>query len=344
MIIDTLSIAAQSEWDAYVDRHPGANCYHLRAWKSVAERAYRLRAPHLIARESAGGGVRGVLPLFVVGPRLHRYVTTGLFGAYGPVLADTPAIGEALLDEARRITRRVGASYLTVKALGDEPAAHALQRRDLGVVATMPLAPDPDLQWKGFRDKIRNCIRKAQKSGFEVKSGPDQLAPFYDVLADNMHRLGTPIYGFAVMRELAAALGERVEVVTLWKDGRAVSGAFSLHYKGVLYVPFASSRQAYFKLNPNNLLYWEIIRRGCERGMRVLDFGRSPRDSSGLAFKLGWGATTVAQPYYIDVARGAPPALDRDTPSVQRMAQLWQRVPRTIADTLGPLIHRSFLI
>jgi FemAB-related protein (PEP-CTERM system-associated) len=318
--------------------------YHHRGWRAVAERAYGLPAPHLIARERHGGAVRGVLPLFVVGPPLHRYVTSGLFGAYGPVLADGDDARCALLDEARRLTVRHGAQYLTVKTLGDEALPEPFVRRDLGVVALMPLAPDPDAMWKGFRDKIRNCIRKAQKSGLELRAGHDQLAPFYDVLADNMHRKGTPIYGVAVMRELLAALGDAVEVVTLWKDGEAISGALVLEHKGTTYVPFASSRAAWFKLNPNNLLYWEIIRRACARGSRCFDFGRSPTDSSTLAFKLGWGATTVPQPYFIYTARGKPPALDVGSGSVQRLIRLWQRLPRPIADAVGPSIYKRFLV
>ena len=88
MIIEELTPSANREWDAYVEAHPDANCYHLRAWKTAAESAYGIEAPFLVARESGGGPVRGVLPLFVIraGPG-SAYLTTGLFGAYGPVLA-----------------------------------------------------------------------------------------------------------------------------------------------------------------------------------------------------------------------------------------------------------------
>src|SRR5438876_1123535 len=86
--------------------------------------------------------------------------------------------------------------------------------------------------------------------GGTLRAGPGELAPFYDVLAENMHRKGTPIYGFPMMRELAGALGDRAEVVTLWKDGAAISGGFTIHHKGTVYVPFASSRAAAFHMNP----------------------------------------------------------------------------------------------
>src|SRR6185295_191180 len=156
--------------------------------------------------------------------------------------ADRPETGAALLAEARALTRREGARYLSVKALGDEPAATGLDRRDQFVIAKMDLDADPDVMWKGFRDKIRNMVRKAQKSDFEVRTGPEQLAGYYDVLAENMHRKGTPIYGLGFMRELMATVGAGCEVITLWREGRAVSGALVIFHKDTVYVPFASSR------------------------------------------------------------------------------------------------------
>ena len=108
-------------------------------------------------------------------------------------------------------------------------------------------------------------------------------------------------------------------------------------------MPFASSRAAWFHLNPNNLLYWEVIRRACQRGMGTLDFGRSPRDSGSLAFKLSWGAQVGAQPFYVHTFAGGRPHLAAADPSVQRLVRLWQALPRVAADALGPFVCRRWL-
>ena len=130
MIIEELADSEHAAWDAYVEAHPAGNCYHLRAWRDVAQKAYRLRAPWLVARDPRGGALRGALPLFVCGTPLNRYVTSGLFGAYGRVLADDPEAGRALVDEARRITARAGGRYLILKSLGEEPLATGFEQRD----------------------------------------------------------------------------------------------------------------------------------------------------------------------------------------------------------------------
>jgi FemAB-related protein (PEP-CTERM system-associated) len=344
VIVDELTPAAHAEWDAYVDAHPRGNLYHLRAWATTAARAYRLRTPFLVARARAGAPISGALPLFVIDNPARRYVTSGLFGAYGALLADSDEARAALLDAARAVTKRVRAYYLTLKAIDEPVCPPGFVERSMGVVATLSLEGGPDLIWKRFRDKIRNAIRKAQKSELELRVGPDELPRFYDVLAGNYHRKGTPVYGYAIMRELAAALGDRAEAVTLWKGDEAISGALVVYYKDTVYVPFCSSRAEHFKLNPNNLIYWEIMRRAAARGMKTLDFGRSPVESSSLAFKLGWGAITTPQPYFIHTARGNPPGLNTEDASVQRLIQFWQKLPRPVADALGPSIHRRFLV
>ncbi|MFT3775009.1 MAG: GNAT family N-acetyltransferase [Minicystis sp.] len=345
MIVEELNPRAHAEWDAYVDASPLGNCYHLTAWGTVASRAYGHRAPYLVAREHAGGPIRGGLPLLIIQSPIGRYVTNAMFGGYCPVLAETPEVRRALLDGALDLVRRVRASRFTFKAIHEAECPPGFARQDLGGVATLSLEGGPDELWKRFRNKTRNAIRKAQKSDLEVRAGAEELPRFYDVLAQNYHRKGTPIYGVAIMRELCAALPTSTEIVTLWKDGQAISGALVLYHKDVVYVPFCSSRAEHFNLNPNNLIYWEIMRRASARGMKTLDFGRSPIGSSSMAFKLGWGAVETPQPHFTYRADGKQPsAIQADDPWARRAIELWQRLPRKVADRLGPWVHGSFFV
>ena len=339
MVIEELSKSEEPVWDAYVDAHPQANCYHLRAWKTAAEEAYGFETPFLLARDRVAGRVCGALPLFDAG----AYLTTGLFGAYGPVLADDPGTADALVAAAIERTRARKARFLVVKALGRKPPAEGFEPLDHWVIAKLGLERDPEVVWKRFRDKTRNAIRKGQRSGFEVRVGLECLGGFYDVLAENMHRKGAPIYGRSLFEKLLLGLGDRGEIVTLEHGGRTVSGALVIRFGDVVTVPFASSRPASFHLNPNNLLYWEIISRSCRAGARTLDFGRSLRDSTALSFKLGWGAEAEAQPMYVRALRGPAPRFDVAAPSIRFLTGLWRSLPRNLADALGPAICRRWL-
>src|SRR5258705_711481 len=140
MVIEELDPEAGPEWDDYVSRKEGANCYHLHGWRRAGERAYGLRAPWLIARAHPRGEPLGVLPLFFVrSDPLRGYATTGLFGAYGPVLAEDGEIRALLIREACRRAREAGLAPLRFQGLGEEPPAAGFASLAHWVIATLAL-------------------------------------------------------------------------------------------------------------------------------------------------------------------------------------------------------------
>ena len=341
--IAELTPNTRSAWDAYVNAHPDSTVSHHRAWQVAATAAYPVREHSLVAHRP-DGALAGVLPLFLVDNKVAPYAVTGVFGAYGRVLADSPELGLGLLQEAWSRMRRAGARHLLHKSVGaPERAPEDWHRSDAALTAVLSLEQGPEALWKGFRSEIRNRIRKAERAGLEPRSGSGEFEGFYDVLAANMHRKGTPTYGRPFLRSLLTAFGDRAEILTLRHNGRVIAGAFVVEHRGVVNVPFVSARAEFFALAPANLLYWEIMRRGCGRGMTTLDFGRSFRDTSNLDFKTRFGAAIVPQPFLF-AHSGAPPHVEPGDPSVQRLVRVWQSLPRGLADRLGPWICGRFLV
>ena len=117
----------------------------------------------------------------------------------------------------------------------------------------------------------------------------------------------------------------------------------TLTFKGVITLPFASSRLDALPLRPNALLHWNIIAGACSAGVRVFDMGTSLRGSSTLRFKLQWGAGTMPRSILVRPLRGKPPAIDVGSPMVRAGVALWQLLPRSWADALGPEVCRRFL-
>ncbi len=344
MVIEELDPAAAPEWDDYVSRKEAANCYHLHGWRTAGERGYGLLAPYLVARAQPRGELLGVLPLFFVrsGP-VRGYATSGLFGAYGPVLAEDPEIGAWLIREACRRARAAGLASFRLKSLGEEPGLKDFVPLDHWVIATLPLRRTADEAWAAIRSKERNLVRKAIQNGLEVRRGRAGLPAFYDVLAENMHHKGAPIYGQRFVEAVAASFGDAIEVVTVHHGERCVAGALTLTFKDVITMPFSSSRPDALRLRPNVLLHWDIIARACRAGMRSLDLGTSLRGSSSLRYKLHWGAQTTPRSILVLPLRGKPPALDVESPMLRAGVALWQRLPRSWADALGPAVCRRFL-
>lgn len=329
-----------SAWDAYVDGRSGATVHHRFAWKLVAERAYRLKAPFVIARDVESGAIRGVLPLIRVPRPFASYLATGLFGAYGRLLADDEACGRALVAHAVERVASGEASHLHLKLIGDAPRGLPLEHRDIWVTAKLDLDPDPDALWRRVPRKIRSGTRRAREAGLELARGPGELDGFYEVLFENMRRKGAPGYGRRFFASALALLAPHAQVLTLRHRGRAVSGAFLAWSGGTLYVPFASSLVDYFKLGVNNLLYTELVAMAYACGCHTIDFGSSIRGSSGLEFKLHWRPYLEPITSYVYAARGQPKLDPRESAIAKVVVAGWKRLPRGAARVLGPQLCR----
>jgi FemAB-related protein (PEP-CTERM system-associated) len=343
-MIESLREADAASWDTYVERSPGATCYHLHGWHEVAQRAYDLETEALVSRAHAGGPIRGVLPLFVVPRPFRRYVTNGMFGAYGPILADDDDTRRELLAAACRFTEDTHAQLFHAKILGEPPAGHGLARQQIWTTARLDLSCGLETVWKQLRKSLRAAVRQAERCELSVRWGRGALADFYDVLAENMHRKGAPIYGREMLDAILDAFGARADVASVWVDGRAIGGALTLSFDGVMYVPFASSRASAFRLRPNNLLYFRILERACALGLRTLDFGSSPLNAGSLDFKLHWGAEMLPITSLVYAPRAkATPKVDASSPAVQAGVAFWKRLPRPVADAFGPWVSRMIV-
>jgi len=338
-VVEELPRQAEHVWDAYVQSHPRATLYDLYAWRYVAQRAYGIDSSFLVARDDASGPVRGVLPLFRIPRPRSPYLTNGLFGAYGDVLADDRVYANALLDAAVARVERGDADYLHLKLLGDAPAS-AFQLQHVWVVARLALGAGEAGTWASLPSAMRTKIRRAQKAGFTAETSRT-IDGFYDVLSENMLRKGSPIYGREFFDALLDELGPRASVLTLSHEGRVVSGAFVAWFNGVMYAPFASSRPSVFTLKANQLLWWEIARYAHALGLHTLDFGSSMRDSSGLEFKKHWGTKTESIGSYLHARPGVVPII---TPGESMLARLtvnaWSHLPASWAENLGPKVVR----
>ena len=63
----------------------------------------------------------------------------------------------------------------------------------------------------------------------------------------------------------------------------------SFHFRNEVLPYYAGDCVEARDLAANDYKYWELMRRACERGVRVFDYGRSKRDSGSYHFKRNWG-------------------------------------------------------
>ncbi len=323
-------------WNTFVQQVSGTYC-HLFGWKQVFERTYGLQTYYLAFRTA--NVWHAVLPVAVM-PRLPGgtvKVVSLPYCNYGGILAAPGVDTELLKNEAVK--------YLT------DRGADRIEFRDLAPVMTdtsevtmvLSLPANSELLWKQVGDKVRNQVRKAQRSNLTVKWGRAQGDELYAIYAKNMGRLGTPVHSSRFIKEILASFEEQVDVLTVRHEDRAIGAMLVFKHGQCWSDPFASCLVEFNSLNPNMLLYWESLRAACDFGANCFDFGRSHKDSGTYRFKKQWGAKEIAlnyHSYHKGLLLPSASTIFYRGHSASKLANIWRRLPGVVQKQLGPAVRR----
>ncbi len=145
---------------------------------------------------------------------------------------------------------------------------------------------------------------------------------------------------FATLREV---FGRDCDVLTVVDaKGRAISSVLSFYFRDQVMPYYAGDDLSARELAGNDFKYWELMRRGCERGYRVFDYGRSKKGTGSFDFKKNWGFEPVSLHYEYALFKGdAIPQHNPLNPKYRAFIALWRRLPAPVANVLGPHIVRA---
>jgi FemAB-related protein (PEP-CTERM system-associated) len=326
--------------DRYAHGHPRATGYHLTGWLRVVERAFghETKALAAVSRD----GIEGVLPLVFFESRLFgRFAVSMPFLNYGGVVADNLVVRRALIDRAVEETRARRGSHLELRH--SEQLCPDLVAKRHKVAMRLPLAADADRQWEALDRKIRNQVRKGEKSGLSVEHGGAELVDdFHAVFAHNMRDLGTPVYAKAFFAEVLRTFADTSRVFVVRHQGRPVAASLVYWHRTMIEVPWASALREANPLCANVLLYWNMLKFSIERGFTVFDFGRSTPDAGTFHFKKQWDAQPLELVWeYWNASGSPPPSLNPGNPKFDLAIRIWQRLPVPVTTAIGPHIIRN---
>lgn len=328
-------------WDAYVESRPVASNYHRYGWRTVIENSFGHQCHYLAAKDNEGGIV-GVLPLTHMKSTLFGNFLVSLpFFNYGGLLCDTQEVGDALLAEAGVLREELGAEHVELRHV--EPWTGDLPAKKHKVCMALELPVDADNLWRSFNAKLRNQIRKAEKSGLTAVVGRKELLPdFYSVFVRNMRDLGTPVYAQQFFAQVLSVFHEDSRIIAIYLEGKPLASGLIVRSRETLEIPWASSIRDYNPLCPNNLLYWTALHYALEIGCTRFDFGRSTPGEGTFKFKEQWGAKPVQLNWqYILQERASLPELNNKNPKFEMAIRLWQKLPLPVTKALGPHIVKN---
>jgi len=330
---------ATARWDAFVADCATATFFHKAGWQKIVSEVFGHQTYFLYAERA--GVIEGVLPLGHVKSLLFGNALVSLpFAVYGGVAANTPEAAEALEVEAQAIASQLGVDHLELR--------NSIQRhpewptQDLYVSFRKMLAPEVDANMQAIPRKQRAMVRKGMKNGLRSEIDPT-VDRFFALYADNVHRHGTPAMPKRYFETLRQVFDKDCEVLTVVDEGgRPLSSVLSFYFRDEVLPYYAGDDLSARDLAANDFKYWELMRRACERGLKVFDYGRSKRGTGSYAFKKNWGFEP--QPLYYEYRLYRHDSIPQNNPSNTKyrlFIEAWRRMPIGLANWLGPFIVRN---
>jgi FemAB-related protein (PEP-CTERM system-associated) len=192
--------------------------------------------------------------------------------------------------------------------------------------------------------KQRAEVRKGLENDLTIETGhsASDLDRHYTVYAESVRNLGTPVFPKALMKQVLHHFGDEVDILTVTHEGRAVASVLSLYHKGTVMPYWGGGVWEARRLRANDVMYYALMNHAQQRGCTHFDFGRSKVDSGAYFFKKNWGFEPEPMAYAIRTADGQEPRdVNPNSPRYRAQIALWQKLPLSIANRLGPWIARG---
>lgn len=341
-----------ARWDQYVIHHKNGTFFHMTGWKSLVEKVFGHPSHYLIAEVTEAGdtpgeddtlpSIAGVFPLFSLSSVLFgKNMISIPFASYGGILADNEQISNTLLDKAADLTRNWDLEYLEIR--NENKPLSGLVSKDLYYVFKREITPDHDENLKAIPRKARRMVRVGIKNDLQASFGRTELLdPFYNLLASNYHRLGTPVFSKHYIRCILREFKDNCSILLIsTKTGKALCGVLNFYYKEQVIPYYSGAVPESNKYAANDFMYWALLCDAAEKGYRTFDFGRSKKDTGPYHFKRHWGfePRQLYYQYYLNTLNEIP-NVSPSNPKYKRRIEAWKKLPVQVTKLIGPLISK----
>jgi serine/alanine adding enzyme len=342
MKVSSVSGPAESaEWDRFVSSCTDSTPYHQFGWKRTITRSFGHECHYLVAMDDQNRWC-GVLPIAHIRSRVFGNALVSLpFVNYGGILCKEQEAASLLIHTAEHLRKDLGAAHVELRNFKNR--LDALPSRHHKVTMILDLEASQEGQWQAFNAKLRNQIRKAEKSKLRSAVGHMELLDgFYEVFARNMRDLGSPVHAKNFFRNVLQEFPESSRIIAVYLGKEVIAAGIILWFKDTMEVPWASSISDHNALCPNNLLYWDAIKFAISFGCKRFDFGRSTPNEGTYNFKKQWGAIPAQLNWqYLIPDGGHLPDLEPSSRKYRAAISIWRSLPVGVTKLLGPGIRKQ---
>jgi len=332
------------QWDDFVKSHPKGSPFHLLSWIRTIQETYSFE-PLLYVYKNGNGNISSVFPFFLIRSLFTgtRIVSLPFSDYCGPLCNDQDEETELLgkITEEHKDQVR----YIEIRSVLSDSCGfvcHNYYKRHV-----LELFPDlSQLMKKIEKRTLRYSIKKAQKSGVEIREGNTlrDLDEFYRLnrLTRKKHGVPSqPLKYFKYLFEYMISKGTASILLAIW-DSRVIAATLFLKFKETIYYKYSVSDPEYLSLKtPNHLLTWHAIQQASSEGYRFFDFCRTSPDNRGLMrYKEMWGAIPSDLPYYYYPKVKGTTSMEGGGLPYRILTKAWRSLPDAIVEIIGPKIYK----
>ncbi len=173
-------------WNEFVLVHPKGTYFHLYEWRLAIQKAYHLPTFYLGVFED--NHLVALLPTAVIRRLFGSQIAVSLaFCGYAGWLIK-PELNEIVI--AKEFLTFLNKHSISSLELRELDSSQSNESEEMTLKLSLPGSSES--LWNQLDPKVRNQVRKAEKSGLTIRQGLDQLNELYNIYAINMAYLGTP--------------------------------------------------------------------------------------------------------------------------------------------------------
>lgn len=338
-MIKILNETAKQDWDSYVESTSEASFFHKAGWQEVIEKAFGHQTYFLYSEQK--GKVTGILPLVHIKSLLfgNALISTA-FCVYGGIIADDDTSYAELDEEARRLAEQLNVDYLEMR--NRTQVTPERPYKELYVTFRKELDSDIEKNMLAIPRKQRAMIRKGIKAGLSSEID-ENIDRFYQAYSESVRNLGTPVSSKKYFSLLKQVFKEQCEVLTIVdKQQQLIGSVMNFYFKDEVLPYYGGGTQYARSVQGNDFMYWEVMRRAVEKGIRVFDYGRSKEGTGSYRFKKHWGFEP--QPLYYEfylVNSSSIPDINPLNPKYQFFIAAWKRLPLSVSQIVGSYLAKD---
>lgn len=338
-MIKILTDSEKFLWQQYVEKTPAATFFHQVEWREVIERSFGHKTYYLYAQQQ--GQITGILPLVhIKSPLFGNALVSNAFCVYGGVVADNVDAALALDQEACRLGEVLGVDHVEFRNR-ERTNIDRPYKEGMYVTFRKEMDPDVEVNLAAIPRKQRAVVRKGIKAGL-ISVIDNNTERLFEAYSESVRNLGTPVFPKKYFKILKEVFREQCEVISIEHEGKLIASVMNFYFRDEVLPYYGGGKAEARVLYANDFMYWEVMRRAVERGVKIFDYGRSKMGTGSYRFKKHWGFEEAPLFYEFELVKAdSMPDINPLNPKYRFFIAAWKKLPLRVSQVVGPWLAKD---